>query len=114
MANVLPLGRAAQLGWLLPWLAATSLCFLMRRELPSLFAPLLGPWAGLAYGHHDCTMGTVMPAVSWGAALLGAVAIPTALRARSPRLRRAGRIATLLWAVLWFGLAVLSAVNSTS
>ena len=47
-----------------PVIAVAVLASLIRPDLVSPLAPLLGPWAGSLYGHSDCTMGSVLPVSS--------------------------------------------------
>ena len=51
--------RAIALAVGVPMALALPLCAAPRFEPGSALARLFGPWAGLLYGHSDCTMGSV-------------------------------------------------------
>ena len=96
--------------------AFAVLFLFMRPEPQSVLAPLLGPMAGLLYGHSDCTMANQMPGVSigvgvFGLALVGLVLAP--LRA-GRGLRVLMAVLATTWAFLWAALATLSVVNTLS
>ena len=93
---------------------AAVVCMMMRTEALSVAAPLLGPWAGILYGHYDCTMANVLPMVSWSAAGLGALAAWMLYFAKRPTARVIATLLAFSWAPFWSGLAVLSVLNSTS
>ena len=85
------------------------LCLLLRQEPAAILAPVLGPWAGMAFGHLDCTMGTVLPLPS----VLLAVVRPGLLYLWQ---QHGGRWlwAVLLWDLPWLAAALLSVLNSLS
>jgi len=92
--------------------ATLAFCLVTRPSPASLLAPVLGPWAGHAYGHEDCTLASVLPLAAWGA-LSGLVLAGAALIAtRGSRLRpfAVGYLALAL--IVWCALTVLSVVNS--
>ena len=103
-----------RVGFGLPLILALLLCLLMRPEPGSVLAPAFGPWAGLLYGHSECTMASVFPAVAIALLALG-VACLLGIRGRLPGVGRALALwATGLWAVAWEFTALLSVVNTTS
>jgi len=104
---------ARALGLGLPFGLALGASLLIRPEADSLIAPWLGPWAGLAYDHLDCTMGTQLPALSFALAGLGALALPATVLARG-RLAVAATALASAWAVAWELLALMSVANTTS
>jgi hypothetical protein len=100
-----------------PTALITGASLLVRTELPSLGVPLLGPWAGLLYGHSDCTLANVAPRWSW----IGAGALALALAVLALSRRSEGRLprasALVLWTLAWShwgALGWLSALNTTS
>lgn len=92
--------------------ATLGFCLVTRPSLASFIAPVLGPWAGYAYGHESCTMASVMPLVSWGALTSLALAGAGLVTARGTRLRPllVGYFALTL--VAWSVLTFLSVANS--
>lgn len=105
---------ARRIGFGLPLALALLLCVLMQPVPGSVLAPALGPWAGLIYGHRDCTMASVFPAVAIALLVLG-VGCLFAVRGRLPGVGRAAALwVTGLWAVAWEFTALLSVVNTTS
>jgi hypothetical protein len=103
--------RWAGWGLLSVYFVALLFTLLVRLEVASVLALLLGPWAGHAYGHAGCTMAAAWPAASRIA--LGLLPL-VALIAWIGRGRRLPAVPLLLWFVAWIALAWLSAVNSTS
>jgi hypothetical protein len=101
----------------IPYALATVGCLLVRPEVGSFVAPLLGPWGGLPYGHSECTMASALPgpsafAVGW---LALSILLSWFLRATPSHLLRIASHASLaLAATIWCALAWFSAVNSTS
>jgi hypothetical protein len=90
---------------------------LVRTEFGSLGVPLLGPCAGLLYGHSDCTLANAAPLWSWiGTGALALAAGGVVLVRRSPRrLPRAS--ALVVWTLAWSHWGLLgwfSAINTTS
>ncbi|MEZ5964734.1 MAG: hypothetical protein R3F56_12880 [Planctomycetota bacterium] len=73
---------------------------------------LLGPWAGLAVGHRDCTMATQMPAVSFAWLAAGALLLMALASARAT-LRAATLVAIAVWSLGWAALGLLSMVNAS-
>lgn len=81
-------------------------------DLASLLAPWLGPFAGMVWGHADCTMwnqsrGAAIAAIALG---LGSLALFVVAD------RRKGPLAALipgaLWSLVWCALATISALNA--
>lgn len=100
-----------------PAALAVAGCLLVRPEPASLIAPLLGPWAGLAYGHSDCTLGNQVPAWSWLSGVALVCSVPTAIqlqRSERAAVRRTALATVVLLGFQWFAMAWLSAVNTTS
>ena len=95
-------------------LATIAVAFGGAPSIVALAVPLFGPWAGMLYGHWDCTMAHQLP--GWTLALcLALIAWVAALvRVRN----RAGRIAAgsaaVLWVIAWELLALISVVNANS
>lgn len=89
-------------------------CCLLQRTPLSLLAPVLGPWAGVLYGHHDCTLGNLQPLASW--TLLGALPLAAASLyfGRDTRARPFALLALVLVIALWSAFALLSVLNTTS
>lgn len=73
---------------------------------------VLGPWAGLAVGHRDCTMATQMPAVSFGMLVVGAL-LCLALSRLPAALRTVALVSIGLWALGWAALGLLSMLNAS-
>ena len=79
-----------------------------------LLGPVVGPWAGLLVGHHDCTMGTLYPAQSIG---LGLAALPIfglAVWGRRNGVQWGMAGVGLVWALAWCAAAMLSFINAAS
>lgn len=109
--------RATLLCIAIPYGLAAILCLLMHPEVGSLLAPLLGPWAGNVYGHHDCTMANLSPVPSGVATGLLAVALATTRALRSTtslRARVASHAFLALATTLWVLFALFSTVNTLS
>jgi len=99
--------------WLVPFvpfMLTGGMALAARTEPGALLAPFLGPWAGHAFGHSDCTLATSMPLASVLAAAFGAGSVVAALRSRGQGFL--APIALTLWALVWEGLALLSIVNT--
>ena len=109
--------RATLLCVALPYALATAGCLLVRPEVGSFLAPLLGPWGGVPFGHSECTMASALPgpsafAVGW---LALSILLSWFLRATpSNFLRIASHTSLALSATIWCALAWFSAANSTS
>jgi len=104
--------RAWILGVGLPLGVVEVMSLFMRPEPGSVLAPLFGPWAGLLYGHSDCTMGNQAPVASVVLLVLGGAALAGAARAE-----RRGVFASLMSlsvasCVCW-GLAALLSIANT-
>jgi len=101
----------------IPYALGVAGCLLLRPEVGSFVAPLLGPWGGVPFGHSDCTLASVHPgptafAVGW---LALSLLLSWFLRATpSSFLRIASHASLALAATIWCGLAWLSALNTTS
>lgn len=91
-----------------------TLCFLVQPRIGSLAAPLLGPWAGLAIGHSECTMASALPGWSIAAVALGVLTLAAWKFLRHKARGALLAILTSFWALLWVGLALLSVVNTLS
>jgi hypothetical protein len=102
------------LAFALPFGLAAVLCLVARPAAASLVAPALGPWAGVLYGHQDCTLGSVLPALSLGIAGAGAVLLVTLRSLRPGTWHTVVLVAAALWALAWETAALISVVNSTS
>lgn len=98
----------------LPFLLLWIWCFLLEPDVRTALAPILGPWSGLAFGHHDCTMANSLPRTTWFAVGLGVVALSALALARRPLARLLAGVTAGLWALLWMGLAALSILNLQS
>lgn len=72
---------------------------------------VLGPWAGLAVGHQDCTMATQMPSISIGPVLVGA-ALLVGLSVAPFALRVTLLVAFAFWSLAWTALGILSMLNA--
>jgi hypothetical protein len=106
-------------GWSPLWIAplvplalGLVLSFALRREPSALVAPLLGPWAGLVFGHHECTMAVALPAWSAAACASGVAVLAAAVLLRRGGARGLIPFVATLWALLWVGLALLSVLNT--
>ncbi|MCK6445287.1 MAG: hypothetical protein L6Q99_02750 [Planctomycetes bacterium] len=105
--------------WVLaaPLAACAVLALLARPEFVSVFVPVLGPWAGWLYGHHECTMGTVFVGGSL-TLLCGLIAATVGWwRVRTLRVGSARTVflsSVAIWIVAWSTLACLSVANSLS
>lgn len=93
-------------------LATLGFCLVTRPSLASFIAPVLGPWAGYAYGHESCTMATVMPIPSYGALVSLALAGLGLRVARGTSLRPLAIGYLALTLVAWCVLTFLSVANS--
>lgn len=115
LPSFLRMPRATLLCIAIPYGLAAILCLLMHPEVGSLLAPLLGPWAGNVYGHHDCTMANQIPVPSAIVAGLLAAALATSrfLRSSTSRPARVASHAFLAFAATsWFLFALVSTVNT--
>jgi hypothetical protein len=95
----------------LPAVVVLVWCVLLRPEPASLLAPLLGPWAGVLYGHWECTLASAHP---WRIAAGSAgVIAAVALGWRRPGLVR-GLAGVLLVCsgLAWLAAALLSVANT--
>jgi len=97
-----------------PVLLAMVACFLMQPQPAALAAPLLGPWAGLAFGHMDCTLAAQFPIGSFALLGSGVLAFFGRLRASNDTVRTVLDVLLLLWLTIWCAFAVLSVLNTTS
>lgn len=102
------------LAFILPFGLAAALCLLARPASASLVAPALGPWAGALYRHQDCTLGSVLPALSLGLAAAGAILLVTLRALRTGPWHTFVLVLAAFWALAWETAALLSVVNSTS
>ena len=109
--------RATLLCVALPYALATAGCLLVRPEVGSFLAPLLGPWGGVPYGHSECTVASNGPgiaALAVGWLVLSLLLVWFLRRTPSSFLRIASHTSLALAATCWCALAWISAVNSTS
>jgi len=107
----------AHIAWIVPptvLVIGWAWCLAMRPEPASLLAPPLGPWAGIAYGHHDCTMAAMLPGWTRAVVALGVVALAACIFGRRTRMRGVLPFLVTLWTAAWVALAWLSVVNTLS
>jgi hypothetical protein len=104
--------RVAILGACLPMVVGLVACCLLRPEVRTLAAPLLGPWAGHLYGHRECTMASQMPGWSLASAVVGALALGILLLGRTPPWRTLAVLLLAVWSFAWSWLALLSVLNT--
>ncbi len=97
---------------LAPLASVTMFALVAKREWAGLLVPVLGPWAGRAFGHAECTMGRAMPEASLGLCVLGAAALLGLLLARGEAARRCLAGLAVLWSLAWSALALLSVANT--
>lgn len=102
--------RVWRIAWFAPLALSLAWCVLLRPEFRSLFAPLLGPWAGRLYGHDDCTMAAKLPGWSL-ATVIGGVALLAVYTRLRPSLARP---VLVVWIFAWSALATMSVINTTS
>lgn len=102
------------LSGLLPLAGTIVLSFLMRGEAGALLTPVFGPWAGLLFGHSDCTLGNVAPLPSLALAAFGALSLAGAWLRRGRRGQAALLVCVLTWAAGWDLAALLSVANTLS
>lgn len=96
----------------LPFAAGLVLSLLLRPEAASLLAPFLGPWAGVTYGHHECTLASQSLPAALALAAVGLVALSGTGLLRTRRGYAAVVCVTVLWALTWEASAVLSVANT--
>jgi hypothetical protein len=104
----------APLGFGLPFGLVLLMCLLLRREAASLVAPILGPWAGVLYGHHGCTLATQWPTATWVLVITGAALVICVLGLRGRPGYPWVLTGTALWAAAWETTALLSVANTCS
>jgi hypothetical protein len=107
------------MGWriasVLPFALGACSTLLLRPVVASFLAPLAGPWAGLLYGHSDCTMANTLPVPSFTAVGLGiTIGCGLVFAGAESRWRHAWRAGLVAWGLLWNVLAALSVVNTLS
>ena len=90
----------------------TLLALLMQPGVAAMLAWPFGPWAGLLFGHSDCTLGNQAPAPYAVLALVGAVALAGPMLARDQPWRGLTHALVSVWAVAWGGAALLSVANT--
>ena len=105
---------ALTVGAVLPFAALLLICVVARPRIGAFVAPFLGPWAGVAYGHYDCTMGHAAPLPSFGLAVFGAASGVGLVLARGANGRTLALSALVVWALGWELAAFLSFVNAGS
>lgn len=90
-------------------------CLAVAAEGPlGLVIPILGPWAGVALGHWDCTMANQLPTISWAIAAAGFAAGAWVAAATRSVQRSVGLILLAAWSIAWCALALLSLINASS
>jgi hypothetical protein len=103
--------RAVVLALAVPLAIGAAWSLLLETTPLSLLAPLAGPWAGLLYGHEECTMASAMPLVAWlsvaGLALAAALALHPSTRARAVT-----SVPVALLAAWWVWMALMSVLNT--
>ncbi|MFN0009151.1 MAG: hypothetical protein ACKVXR_14705 [Planctomycetota bacterium] len=107
-----PSRRALVLAFGVPAAIALVWSLLMRPELPTLITPLLGPWAGLAFGHHDCTMANLAPKNSAAVIALGFLVAAACVFLRGSVARILVPALATIWAVAWSTMALISVINT--
>jgi hypothetical protein len=95
-------------------LLSAGLSFAMQPEPGSAVAPLLGPWAGIALGHSDCTLGNQIPGASLGLAAVGVLLAVGLGRSKRHGARVVVLSLGLVWVAAWELSALLSVLNTTS
>lgn len=83
--------------------------FAMVPELPTLFAPLAGPWAARLFGHTSCGVDAFAPLAAWGLVAFGLLSLAAILRWRRPL---AAAPAALIWWPAWLLAALVSTANA--
>jgi len=104
--------RALVLAFAIPAAIALGWSLLLRPELPTLITPVLGPWAGVAFGHHECTMANAAPEVSTAVVALGIVVAAAWVFLRGSVARILVPALAAMWALGWCTLALFSVVNT--
>lgn len=113
-AFLTPFERTLLGGALLGELATLALCFALEPTPRSALAPVLGPWAGLLFGHAECTLASVSPLLSGmvtGLLLLSGLGL---VLGRARPARPLALLAFVLALGAWCALAALSIVNLQS
>jgi len=87
---------------------------LLRPELASAVGPLLGPWAGVAYGHGECSMASVKPLASAVVTAFGLVAGAGLFLARRRGPQTLALLVAAVWGLAWVGMAGYSVANTLS
>jgi hypothetical protein len=105
--------RGWRIAWLVPFALGVLPCFALQREPASLIAPLFGPWAGLLYGHRECTMASQIPIPTLATSIAGVALVAGYLWLRPGAARTALATALIAWALAWTILATLSVLNTT-
>lgn len=85
---------------------------LINGSTAGLATGVLGPWAGVAVGHHECTMATQVPMASIGLVFAG-FALVLGLALGKPWLRGVLLVLLGVWALMWCGAGLLSIVNAS-
>ena len=104
----------ARLGFGLSFGFVLVTCLLLRPESVSLVAPVLGPWAGVLYGHHECTLATQWPTATYVLVITGVALVIGILTLRGRPSHQWVLTGTALWAVAWETTALLSVANTCS
>ena len=81
--------------------------------MAGLATGFLGPWAGTAVGHRDCTMATQYPMASIGLVFAG-FAVMLGLAVGRPWLRGILLVLLGVWALGWCGAGLLSMLNAAN
>jgi hypothetical protein len=107
-----PSRRALVLAFAIPAGIALVWSLLLRPEIPTLITPLLGPWAGIAFGHQECTMANAALEISVTVIASGFVVAAAWLFLRGSVARILVPALAAIWAVAWSTLALFSVVNT--
>jgi len=105
-------GRGLVLAFAVPAAIALVWSLLLRPKLPTLITPVLGPWAGLAFGHQECTMANASPKLSTAVIAFGFVAAAAWAFLRGPVARVLVPALAAMWALGWSTLALFSVINT--
>jgi hypothetical protein len=84
----------------------------MRPELPTLITPVLGPWAGIVFGHQECTMANAAPEHSMVVIAFAFVVAAAWVFLRGTVARILVPALAAIWAVGWSALALFSVINT--
>ena len=113
-AYEMKLSRAGVLGlaFCLPIVTGCLVVLALRQK--AVLAPVLGPWAGVAIGHHDCTIARQFPLTSTLLVVLGGALLVASWRARTTRGFPFLVGLAAVWGVAWEVAALFSLANASS